>query len=402
MESDFVQTREVRELIQKINREELTGLAAIRAVMETFPRNPDDGNYPLAHGSANGAIVVFEPRIPKNLPVSNRDGNWIIYEEGHIWASERYEPSIFCATLRAHGMTCPAALNTGWRNIRGSDDNIMGFAFGADLPVVVKALMSKEKGYIYVFLRQYFHADPYIPGEYICDEPIQWLTRIAVTARDLYPSPYLLPYTSVNPDAPIYLGDGAQGKLSDEIAVFDRNTPVPAGLHGVDFEPWQAPETLEGWRTMEGQYVEIDAAYSYHSRADKNNAVATVLFEQDGRFWVIARKGTQGREEYSLPEGLVEDGLPQQASAIKHANEALGLRAHLLDVAGDYDNEGSRARVYIARRTGGTIAQRLAEGEKLLLVPFAKASELLIDARDQQILVDVKEKVFSSLPHETL
>jgi len=396
MESDFVRTPKVQRLIQEINQEELTGIAAIRAVMETFPSDPDDDNYPLGHGSADGGIMVFEPRIPKGLPVTNRDGNWLIYDKGYVWASTRFEVPIFCATLRALAMGHPSGGNTGWRNIRSNDGSIVDFAFGVDLPVVVKALLSEEKGYIYVFLKQYFHSDPNTPGEYICDKPTHWLMRIAVSARDLYPSPYLLPYTTVNPDAPFYRGDGPQGELSNETAVFKRPTDVPAELHGVDFEPWQAPDTLAAWRAIDGQYTEIDEAYPYDARADKTDAVATVLLEQDGRFWVVARKGPHGQDEYSLPEGLVEHGLSQQASAIKRANELLGLKAHLLDVAGDYDNEKNRTRVYIARRTGGTIAKRLAAGE-LLLVPFAKASELLTDARDQDILADVKEKVFPSL-----
>jgi len=157
---------------------------------------------------------------------------------------------------------------------------------------------------------------------------------------------------------------------------------VPAQLHGVLFEPWSDhPTTAEGWDYVDGVNDDLDEP-PMHAPKGKAVASGVVIEEPDGRVWLVAPTNGFGGYKASFPKGNAEPELSLQANAIKEAFEETGLKVEITGLVGDFERTTSVARLYLAKRVGGTPARMGWESQAVHLAPKDKLYGLLNMATD--------------------
>lgn len=153
------------------------------------------------------------------------------------------------------------------------------------------------------------------------------------------------------------------------VATFVPNGDVPASLNGVALTAWKDhPRTNEGWDYIDGVDDNLDEPH-FHLPPGKKAASGVIIEEPDGRVWLVAPTNQFGGYEASFPKGTAEPDLSLQANAIKEAFEECGLKVEITGFLGDYERTTSKARMYRARRVGGTPIAMGWESQAVHLVP---------------------------------
>lgn len=163
----------------------------------------------------------------------------------------------------------------------------------------------------------------------------------------------------------------------DAVATFVPDGDVPPSLNGVPFRAWKDhPTTTEGWEYVDGINDELWEP-AFMLPPGKKAAAGVIIEEPDGRVWLVAPTNQFGNYEASFPKGTEEPGLSLQATAIKEAFEETGLKVEILGVVGDYERTTSMARLYRAKRVGGTPTAMGWESQAVHLVPKGQLYEYL-------------------------
>lgn len=163
----------------------------------------------------------------------------------------------------------------------------------------------------------------------------------------------------------------------DAVATFLPDGDVPASINGVSLSEWKDhPTTADGWDFVDGQMDDLHEP-PFHLPAGKKAASGVVIEESDGRVWLIHPTNQFGGYDASFPKGTAEPELSLQANAIKECFEESGLKVEITGFLGDYARTTSVARMYTARRVGGTPIAMGWESQAVSLVPKSRLYEQL-------------------------
>jgi ADP-ribose pyrophosphatase YjhB (NUDIX family) len=163
----------------------------------------------------------------------------------------------------------------------------------------------------------------------------------------------------------------------DAVATFVPCGDVPMGINGVQFHPWRDhPVTSAGWDYVDGVNDNL-VEPPLKAKPGKSLGAGVVIEELDGRVWLTAPTNEFGGYKATYPKGTVEGGLSLQANAIKEAFEETGLKIEITGFIGDFERTTSVARMYRARRVGGTPVAMGWESQAVHLCPRGMLYELL-------------------------
>lgn len=184
--------------------------------------------------------------------------------------------------------------------------------------------------------------------------------------------------------------DPATWKDRNAVATFAPGSAAPSSLNGVAMKPWSPP--AEGWGKVGGTNEKLDALFPFDPPpAGKSTGAGVLVVEPDGRIWLTKPTNEFGGYKQTYPKGTTESGLTMQQNAIKEAYEETGLKVEITGVLGDYDRTTSRARMYLARRVGGTPKDMGWESQAVRLAPLKAAKTLLNMPHDKAILEDLED-----------
>lgn len=156
------------------------------------------------------------------------------------------------------------------------------------------------------------------------------------------------------------------------VATFLPDGDVPHTLNGIPLTTWRDhPRTNDGWEFTDGINDDLDEPHMTLPKG-KYAASGVAIVEPDGRVWLICPTNQFGGYKASFPKGTAEPGLSLQANALKEAFEESGLKVEITGLLGDYERTTSKARIYLARRTGGTPTAMGWESQAVQLVPKAQ------------------------------
>ncbi|SFC12704.1 NUDIX hydrolase [Massilia yuzhufengensis] len=163
--------------------------------------------------------------------------------------------------------------------------------------------------------------------------------------------------------------------------------PVPAGLNGIPFTPWQdAPHSDAGWANVAGQDGDGFTEPAFVPAPGKRVAAGVVIEEADGRVWVVHPTNGFGGYPATFPKGTQDSGVPMRATAIREAFEECGLQVVLTGFLADVDRSRSKTRYYLGRRVGGCPAQMCWESQAVSLVPRAQLAAALANQNDAALV----------------
>ena len=163
----------------------------------------------------------------------------------------------------------------------------------------------------------------------------------------------------------------------EAVATFVPGGDVPLSLNGVPFRRWKDhPDTAEGWDYVEGVMDDLDEP-PLVPKPGKSIGAGVIIEEPDGRIWLTAPTNEFGGYRATFPKGTAEAGLSLQANAIKEAFEETGLQIEITGFLGDFERTTSVARMYRARRVGGTPIAAGWESQAVHLAPKSELYELL-------------------------
>lgn len=171
----------------------------------------------------------------------------------------------------------------------------------------------------------------------------------------------------------------------DAVATFVPGGDCPARLNGVSFTRWKDhPTTAEGWDYVDGVKDDL-AEPPMEAVHGKHIGAGVIIEEPDGRVWLCAPTNAFGGYRATFPKGTAEKGLSLQANAIKEAFEETGLKIEITGFIGDFERTTSVARMYRARRVGGTPVAMGWESQAVHLVPKGNMYDLLNGSADHPI-----------------
>jgi 8-oxo-dGTP pyrophosphatase MutT (NUDIX family) len=184
---------------------------------------------------------------------------------------------------------------------------------------------------------------------------------------------------------PSHPSDPSTWDHPDAVATFVPGGDCPARLNGVSFTAWRDhPTTDEGWDYCDG--VEDDLAEPpIEAVHGKSIGAGAIIEEVDGRVWVVHPTNAFGGYKATWPKGTAEPGLSLQANACKEAWEESGLKIKIVGFIGDFVRTTSVARMYRARRVGGTPVAMGWESQAVSLVPKSHLYDLLNGAADHPV-----------------
>jgi len=161
------------------------------------------------------------------------------------------------------------------------------------------------------------------------------------------------------------------------VATFTPNGDVPLELNGVPLRQWKTyPKTKQGWDYLPGINHDLHEP-PLELPKGKYAASGVVIQEPDGRVWLIAPTNAYGGYKASFPKGTAEEGLSLQGNAIKEAFEESGLQVEITGFLGDFERTTSKARMYMAKRVGGTPIGMGWESQAVHLCPKEHLYDLL-------------------------
>ena len=163
----------------------------------------------------------------------------------------------------------------------------------------------------------------------------------------------------------------------DATATFVPSGDVPLSLNGVPFRLWRDhPTTSAGWDYVDGVNDRL-AEPPFHAKPGKSIGAGVIIEEPDGRVWLTAPTNEFGGYKATFPKGTAEGDLSLQANAIKEAFEETGLKIEITGFVGDFERTTSVARMYRARRVGGTPIAMGWESQAVHLCPKGDLYDLL-------------------------
>ena len=172
---------------------------------------------------------------------------------------------------------------------------------------------------------------------------------------------------------------------NNEVATFTPNGEHPAEICGVPVAPWTgAPKTDAGWAFVKGTKQLNEKPLMVP--AGKRAASGVIIEEPDGRVWIISPTNAFGGYQNSFPKGGTEPGLTLQQNAIKETWEESGLQIEITGVLGDFERTTSVARMYMAKRVGGSPTTMGWETQAVQLAPKGKLRDLMNMKTDQLVL----------------
>lgn len=170
---------------------------------------------------------------------------------------------------------------------------------------------------------------------------------------------------------------------------------VPAGLNGVPFAPWDDhPTTADGWNAYAGLKPDLVEPVM-QVPAGKAASAGVVVFEPDGRVWVVAPSNGFGGYSWTWPKGRVEDGLSFQATAAREALEESGLQVRIVGLLGDFARTTTVTRYYLAERIGGSPVECGWEAQACSLMPVSALPDMLNGAPDKPVIAALMAKLAS-------
>jgi 8-oxo-dGTP pyrophosphatase MutT (NUDIX family) len=163
----------------------------------------------------------------------------------------------------------------------------------------------------------------------------------------------------------------------DAVATFVPGGDCPARLNGVSLTRWRDhPDTADGWDYVDGVNDDL-VEPPMVAKPGKSIGAGVIIEEPDGRVWLCAPTNRFGGYDATYPKGTAEPGLSLQANAIKEAFEETGLKVEITGFVGDFERTTSVARMYRARRVGGTPVAMGWESQAVHLCPKSHLYDLL-------------------------
>ena len=172
-----------------------------------------------------------------------------------------------------------------------------------------------------------------------------------------------------------------------QIATITPDGPGPASLNGIIFADWvDAPTTTGGWEEQVALTAPVFTEPPMMSTPGKSAASGVVIFEEDGRVWVVSPSNAFGGYVKTFPKGKLDSGLSLRANALKEGYEESGLQVALTGFLCDSHRSTSVTRYYTARRVGGHPACMGWETQAVHLVPRVQLEQFVAHQNDQVIL----------------
>jgi len=171
----------------------------------------------------------------------------------------------------------------------------------------------------------------------------------------------------------------------DAVATFTPGGDAPLAIGGVPLRAWKDhPTTAEGWNYDDGVNHDLHET-ALRVPLGKKPSSGVIIEEADGRVWLTAPTNSFGGYDATFPKGSAEPGLSLQANAIKEAWEESGLRVEIIGLVGDFERTTSVARMYRARRIGGSPVDAGWEAQAVVLCPKGHLYEHLNGLADHPI-----------------
>lgn len=180
---------------------------------------------------------------------------------------------------------------------------------------------------------------------------------------------------------------------ASKTAVFTPTGNAPVSIGKVEMKSWNPPQ--DGWSKIPGTKESLDIRKPFEPIAGKKTGAGVIVVEDDGRIWLISPTNEFGGYKNTFPKGTVDPSLTMQENAIKEAWEETGLKVDIIGVLGDYERGTSKARYYIATRSGGSPKDMGWEAQAVNLATIADAKSLLNQQVDQKILTDLENMISS-------
>lgn len=180
---------------------------------------------------------------------------------------------------------------------------------------------------------------------------------------------------------------------ASKTAVFTPTGNAPVSIGKVEMKSWNPPQ--DGWSKIPGTKESLDIRKPFEPIAGKKTGAGVIVVEDDGRIWLISPTNEFGGYKNTFPKGTVDPNLTMQENAIKEAWEETGLKVDIIGVLGDYERGTSKARYYIATRSGGSPKDMGWEAQAVNLATIADAKSLLNQQVDQKILTDLENMISS-------
>lgn len=202
---------------------------------------------------------------------------------------------------------------------------------------------------------------------------------------------------TVTVDYPSRASHQSTWKDPNKTATFTPGGQTPDRLNGVEMKSWAAPTTTEGWKKVSGTNPALDDI-PFDAHPTKKTGAGVLVVEPDGRVWLTRPTNSFGGYVNTFPKGTAEKELSLQQNAIKEAFEETGLRVKITGVLGDYERDTSVARMFIARRVGGTPKDMGWESQAVRLATLKDAMELLNKPHDKGIMQDLSDELALTAP----
>lgn len=180
------------------------------------------------------------------------------------------------------------------------------------------------------------------------------------------------------------------------VATFVPNGDVPMSINGVMLRQWKDhPRTQEGWEYCDGVNHSLYEP-PFELPPGKHAGAGVVIIEPDGRVWLAHPTNAFGGYDCTWPKGSVDRGESMQAAACRETFEETGLQVEIIGHLGDFQKTTSMARMYLARRVGGSPVHMGWESQAMSLVPHEKLRDLLNMEVDHAIVDALESKVNAS------
>lgn len=177
-------------------------------------------------------------------------------------------------------------------------------------------------------------------------------------------------------------------------ATFTPGSPAPDVIQGIPTKlAYKPPQTAAEWAKVPGQNPSVEAMLP-ELTAPKGQAIGAgvIVQEEDGRVWIVSPTNGYGGYRQTFPKGTYEEDVPSlQANAIKEAFEESGLQVEITGVLGDFQRTTSVARMYLAKRVGGSPARMGWESQAVRLAPIETLRQWLNRGDVDHPIVDALE-----------